>query len=59
MKTGSTPDDELTLSFIRGLDALSKNQLPQAEAWFQRTLKGADDFLGAAFYLGAAHAAAG
>lgn len=58
-QAGSTPDDELTLSFIRGLDALSKNQLPQAEAWFQRTLKGADDFLGAAFYLGAAHAAAG
>src|SRR4029079_19128090 len=47
---GATPDDELNLAFVRGLDALSKNQIPQAAAWFQQTLKGASDFLGAAFY---------
>lgn len=52
-------DDELTLSFIRGLGALQKNEISQARAWFERTAKGASDFLGAAFYLGACHAAAG
>jgi len=56
---GSTPDDELNLAFLRGLEALSKGQVPQAAAWFQQTLKGASDFLGAAFYLGATHAALG
>ncbi len=56
---GSTPDDELNLAFVRGLDALNKGQVPQAAAWFQQTLKGASDFLGAAFYLGATHAALG
>ena len=44
---------------MRGLDALNKGQVPQAAAWFQQTLKGASDFLGAAFYLGATHAALG
>jgi hypothetical protein len=52
-------DDEPTLAFIRGLAALQKKQLPQASAWFQLALKGASDFLGAAFYLGAVHAASG
>jgi VWFA-related protein len=56
---GATPDDELNLAFVRGLEALSKGQVPQAAAWFQQTLKGASDFLGAAFYLGATHAASG
>jgi len=56
---GNTPDDELNLAFVRGLDALNKGQVPQAAAWFQQTLKGASDFLGAAFYLGATHAALG
>ena len=55
----SSPDDELNLAFVRGLDALNKNQVPQAAAYFQQTLKGAADFLGAAFYLGATHAASG
>ena len=59
METGSTPDDEIVLTFVRGLHALQKNEIPQAAAWFQQTLKGASDFLGAAFYLGAAHAAQG
>lgn len=56
---GATPDDELNLTFIRGLSALSKNQVAQAAAYFQQTLKSADDFLGAAFYLGATHALSG
>jgi VWFA-related protein len=56
---GATADDELNLAFVRGLAALSKGENAQAAAWFQQTLKGADDFLGAAFYLGATHAVAG
>ena len=58
-EAGNTPDDELNLAFLRGLDALNKGEVPQAAAWFQQTLKGASDFLGAAFYLGATHAALG
>ncbi len=58
-EAGSTPDDEINLAFLRGLEALSKGEVPQAAAWFQQTLKGASDFLGAAFYLGATHAALG
>lgn len=56
---GETPDDELNLAFVRGLSALSKGEVAQAAAWFQQTLKGASDFLGAAFYLGATHAVSG
>ena len=56
---GATPDDELNLAFLRGLNSLSKGENAQAAAWFQQTLKGASDFLGAAFYLGATHAEAG
>jgi len=56
---GASSDDELNLAFVRGLSALSKGEIAQAAAWFQQTLKGADDFLGAAFYLGATHAASG
>ncbi len=44
---------------MRGLNALSKGEVAQAAAWFQQTLKGASDFLGAAFYLGATHALSG
>ena len=51
--------DEVALSFIRGLAQLEKQQYAQAAAWFQLALKGASDFLGAAVYLGAVHAAAG
>ena len=57
--TGSTPDDEIALSFVRGLGAFQKGDIAQASAWFQVTLKGASDFLGAAFYLGACHAVSG
>ena len=56
---GATDDDELNLTFVRGLSALSKGEVAQAAAWFQQTLKGASDFLGAAFYLGATHAVSG
>ena len=52
-------EDKLGLAFLRGLDALQKGQVQQAQAWFQQTLTGADDFLGAAFYLGATYAAQG
>ena len=55
----ASPDDELNLAFVRGLNALSKGEIAQAAAWFQQTLKGASDFLGAAFYLGATHALSG
>jgi hypothetical protein len=56
---GATDDDELNLAFVRGLGALSKGEVAQAAAWFQQILKGASDFLGAAFYLGATHAVSG
>lgn len=56
---GATPDDEAALTFIRGLSSMQKGEMNQAAAWFQQTLKGASDFLGAAFYLGATHAALG
>jgi tetratricopeptide (TPR) repeat protein len=57
---GTTLDgDEPARAFVRGLAALQKNQIAQAASWFQLTLKGAPDFLGAAFYLGAVHAAGG
>jgi tetratricopeptide (TPR) repeat protein len=52
-------EDEVTLAFIRGLAQLQKKQYAQAAAWFQLSLKYASDFLGAAVYLGAVHAAAG
>jgi VWFA-related protein len=55
----ASPDDELNLAFVRGLSALSRGETAQAAAWFQQTLKGASDFLGAAFYLGATHALSG
>ena len=44
----------------KSLDTFAnKGENAQAAAWFQQTLKGASDFLGAAFYLGATHAVAG
>jgi VWFA-related protein len=56
---GASTEDELNLAFVRGLGALSRGETAQAAAWFQQTLKGASDFLGAAFYLGATHALSG
>lgn len=51
--------DEATFAFVRGLNELQKQRYLQATAWFQVSLKAASDFLGAAFYLGACHAASG
>lgn len=51
--------DEVAVAFIQGLEQLQKKQYAQAAGWFQLSLRGASDFLGAAFYLGAVHAAAG
>jgi hypothetical protein len=56
---GATPDDEIALKFVRGLNAYQQGNIAQASAWFQETMKGASDFLGAAFYMGACHAASG
>jgi VWFA-related protein len=56
---GSSPDDQVNLAFVKGLASLSRGETAQAAAWFQQTLKGASDFLGAAFYLGATHAISG
>ena len=56
---GASTEDELNLAFVRGLGALNRGETAQAAAWFQQTLKGASDFLGAAFYLGATHALSG
>ena len=56
---GTTDEDRLNLAFVKGLGSLSRGETAQAAAWFQQTLKGASDFLGAAFYLGATHALSG
>jgi VWFA-related protein len=57
---GTAADDpDPSLSFIRGLAALQKNEIAQAGGWFEVTLKTVSDFLGAAYYLGAVHAASG
>jgi len=53
------PDDEVALTFLRGLRAFQRGDVAGAAAWFQQTLNGASDFLGAAFYLGACHAVSG
>jgi len=55
----ASPSDEATFAFVRGLGELEKKRYAQATAWFQVTLKAASDFLGAAFYIGACHAASG
>jgi tetratricopeptide (TPR) repeat protein len=55
----TTPDDEIALMFVRGLNAFQQGNIAQAQNWFQQTMKGASDFLGAAFYMGACHAASG
>ena len=52
-------EDELSYAFVRGLAALKQQKFPQAQAWFQVALKEASDLLGAAFYIGASHAASG
>ncbi|MDH4063638.1 MAG: hypothetical protein OEW19_04505, partial [Acidobacteriota bacterium] len=56
---GATPDDRASMAFIRGLQAYQKGDVARAAAWFRQTLRDAADFMGAAFYLGASHAANG
>jgi VWFA-related protein len=58
-KDSMPPGDGATFAFVRGLGALQQQRYPQATAWFQVALKSASDFLGAAFYIGACHAASG
>ena len=53
------PQDEVTLAFLRGLAALQKGEPAQATAWFRQTARGASEFIGSTFYLGAALAAQG
>jgi tetratricopeptide (TPR) repeat protein len=55
----TAPEDELVFAFVRGLAALKQEKHTQALAWFHVALKEASDLLGAAFYMGAAHAASG
>jgi len=55
----SSPTDEVALAFVRGLAALEQAQPEQAFAWFRQVQRGASDFMGAAFYLGAALALQG
>jgi VWFA-related protein len=54
----ATPD-RLSVVFIRGLALLGKGELEPAAAQFRAALRLADDFLPAAFYLGACYAAGG
>jgi VWFA-related protein len=58
-KENMSEADEATFAFVRGLGELQKQRYAQATAWFQVSLQNASDFLVAAFYIGACHAASG
>ena len=51
--------DQLSAVFLRGLALFAQGQLEPAAKQFRATLRIADDFLPAAFYLGACYAAGG
>lgn len=51
--------DRLSVVFLRGLALLGKGELEPAAKQFRDALRIADDFLPAAFYLGACYAAGG
>ncbi len=51
--------DRLSVVFLRGLALLGKGELEPAATQFRDALRIADDFLPAAFYLGACYAAGG
>jgi VWFA-related protein len=51
--------DRLSVVFLRGLALLGKGELEPAAGQFRDALRIADDFLPAAFYLGACYAAGG
>jgi VWFA-related protein len=56
---GRAPSDGLSAAFLKGLALLAKGQLEPAAAEFRQALRISDDFLPAAFYLGACYAAGG
>jgi VWFA-related protein len=53
------PSDSLSVAFLKGLALLGKNELEPAAREFREAVRIADDFLPAAFYLGACYAAGG
>ncbi len=53
------PSDRLSPAFLKGVALLAKGQLEPAAAELRQALRLADDFLPAAFYLGACYAAGG
>ncbi len=53
------PSDRLSPAFLKGVALLAKGQLEPAAAELRQALRIADDFLPAAFYLGACYAAGG
>ena len=53
------PSGRLSVVFLRGLALLGKGELEPAALQFREALRLADDFLPAAFYLGACYAAGG
>ncbi len=56
---GASPEDDAVLAFVRGLKEMEEKRYARAISWFQVALQNASDFLGAAFYIGACHAAGG
>jgi VWFA-related protein len=53
------PAERLSVAFLKGLALLGKGELEPAAAQLRLSLRIADDFLPAAFYLGACYAAGG
>ena len=53
------PSDQLSAAFLKGVALLAKGQLEPAAAELRQALRISDDFLPAAFYLGACYAAGG
>ncbi len=51
--------DQLSVTFLRGLAAFAKGDLPAAADQFRSSLRASSEFLPAAFYLGACYAAGG
>ena len=58
-RSRTQPAGSLSASFLKGLALLGRNELEAAAQEFREALRIADDFLPAAFYLGACYAAGG
>jgi VWFA-related protein len=56
---GEAPSEGLSAAFVKGVALLAKGQAATAAVEFRRAIEIADDFLPAAFYLGACYAAMG